>query len=119
MNSDESNDSDLEHIKEAPVFSPQLPENATFASKGDRWIAQQLSVVRQHQEWHARILIVTHNRSADSAQWIREWRRKYESPIRLILFVLGILLTAFLGGLVEHSLDINHHPVELKTGEKR
>lgn len=97
---------DLSPIDKLPEFKSNVPENARRQlNEGDKWLADTISVLSQEIRWIADKAIIAYNLSVDQEKWKRELQRKYESPLRLFLWILALLVSAYVGAVVNSYIQ--------------
>ena len=80
-------------------FESKVPENArNKLNDGERFLADTISIIDQREAWIADKLIVAYNLSIKHENFLL----KYGNPLSVIILLLGLATTGFLGALIQH-----------------
>ena len=95
-----------EIIAEVPDFCPNVEGLITMGklSPEQKYIVETLSVLRQQGDWACETARVAHNISLANNKQIRLWKEKFQSPVAIAIWLLGIATCAFIGAWFKEKL---------------
>jgi hypothetical protein len=98
---------EIKPIEKIPVesFTAESEEDLIDnLSPGEKKIYRAIIALRKEVRWSSETARSSYNMGAENTNQIENWRRRYESPLGMVIGLLGVILAAAIGAAVQRWL---------------
>lgn len=97
---------DKEPIKEVPRFESEMSGVMELGqlTKEQKFVVEALCRIEQKADWACETSRMAYNLALGSARQIQTWKVKFQSPVAIAIWLLGIATCAFIGAWIQKKM---------------
>lgn len=90
-----------DRIDKVPEFTHDIDElTLSRLDPGEQYLAKELSKMRKELRWASETARQGYNKGVDNEKVVSKWRILFESPAKILFWILGIGVVALISGII-------------------